>query len=101
MESKIADHVWDLAELLAGTNPMGSHSVFTVTEFARAGGGFLLRWSAVAGKTYRILRSGTVGFASFDVIASGLAGVAPVTTYNDTTISTVTTAQAFYRIEAE
>ena len=91
----------DAAEIAAGTDPLDSHSVFAVTEFARAGGGFLLRWSAVAGKTYRILRSGTVDFASFDVIASGVAGVVPVTTYNDTTISTVTTTQAFYRIEAE
>ena len=91
----------DFAELAAGTNPMNSHSVFAVTEFSRAGGGFLLRWSALSGKTYRILRSTTVDFASFDVIASGIAGVAPTTTYNDTTISTVTTPAAFYRIEAE
>ena len=91
----------DAAEIAAGTDPLDSHSVFAVTEFARAGGGFLLRWSAVAGKTYRILRSGTVDFASFDVIVSGIAGIAPVTTYNDTRISTVTTTQAFYRIEAE
>ena len=91
----------DFAELAAGTDPMDSHSVFAVTEFSRAGGGFLLRWSALTGKTYRILRSTTVDFASIDVIASGLVGVAPTTSYNDTTISTVTTPTAFYRIEAE
>lgn len=91
----------DLAEIVAGTDPMDNHSVFAVTEFFHAGGGFLLRWSALTGKTYRILRSATVDFASFDVIASGFVGVAPTTTYNDTTISTVTTPATFYRIEAE
>lgn len=91
----------DAAEIAAGTNPMDSHSVFALTEFSRAGGGFLLRWSALSGKTYRILRSTTPDFASFDVIASGLVGVAPTTTYNDTGISTVTTPAAFYRIEVE
>lgn len=91
----------DPAEVLAGTDPMDSHSVFAVTEFSRAGGGFLLRWSALSGKAYRILRSTTADFASFDVIASGIVGIVPTTTYNDTTISTVTTPKAFYRIEAE
>lgn len=91
----------DFAEAKAGTNPVDNRSVFAVTEFSRAGGGFLLRWSALTGKTYRILRSGTVDFASFDVIASGITGIPPTTTYNDTTISTATTPAAFYRIEAE
>ncbi len=91
----------DPAELAAGTDPSDSRSVFAVTEIAKAGGGFLLRWSAVAGKTYRVLRSSTPGFSSFDVIASGIVGGAPTTTYTDSTISTVTTPAVFYRIEAE
>ena len=91
----------DFAEARAGTNPVDSHSVFAVTEFSRGGGGFLLRWSALSGKTYRILRSTTPDFASFNVVASGLTGFAPTTSYNDTTINTVTTPAAFYRIEVE
>jgi hypothetical protein len=91
----------DAAEIAAGTDPMDNRSVFAVTELYRSGGGFLLKWTAVAGKTYRIIRSTTADFASFDVIASGLAGVAPTRTYTDTTINTVTTPAAFYRIEVE
>ena len=91
----------DPAEVAAGTDPMDNHSVFAVTEFSRAGGGFLLRWTALPGKTYRIIRSTTPDFANFDVIASGIAGVPPTTTYTDTTINTVTTPKAFYRVEVE
>ena len=101
MADSDGDGQTDAAEAKAGTNPMDSHSVFAVKEFSHAGGGFLLRWSALSGKTYRILRPPTVGFASFDVIASGIAGVVPTATCNDTTISTVTTPAAFYRIEVE
>ena len=90
----------DADEIAAGTNPLDSHSVFAVTEFSRATGGFLLRWSSVAGKTYHIVRSPTVDFADFDVIASGIVGLAPTTTFNDTTIP-AQTPQFFYRVEAE
>ena len=91
----------DGAEIAAGTDPMDNHSVFAATDVFRAGEGFLLRWSGLASKYYRVLRSTTVDFGNFDVIASGIPGVAPTTTYTDTTVGTVNTPTAFYQIRTE
>lgn len=91
----------DAAEIAAGTDPMDNRSEFAVTSIAQAAGGYQLRWNGIAGKTYRVQRSTDVTFAAFDVIASGIPGIAPATSYLDTTINTVTTPMAFYRIVME
>jgi hypothetical protein len=68
----------DWAELVAGTSPTNPASVLAITGIARnADGSVTLRWSGVAGRTYRVLRSATPGFDSFDVIATGWPGFPP------------------------
>ena len=53
-----ADGQTNLAEYLAGTNPVSRTSVFRITSLtAPAGGHVTLAWSGVAGKTYRISSS--------------------------------------------
>jgi hypothetical protein len=44
----------DGAEALAGTNPNNSSSSLRVTRTDLGGGGFLIEWDSVAGKTYRV-----------------------------------------------
>lgn len=46
-----------------------------------------------------MLRSATPEFASFDVVASGVPGVSPLTGFTDATINAGQTAGAFYRVE--
>lgn len=67
-----ADGQTDAAEIAAGTDPGDGRSVMTVLAFARAGNGVALRWTSVRGKSYRVLRARKPGFASYEVMASGL-----------------------------
>jgi len=41
------------------------------------------------------------GFAEFDVIASGVVPVVPLTSFTDTGIDAATTMKAFYRVQVE
>ena len=90
----------DAAEILAGTNPMDSGSVFAVTEFARANGAFALRWSGLNGRTYRVLRAVEPAFADYTVVAAGIPGVSPVTTFTDFNLP-AGASQMFYRVLVE
>ena len=94
------DGVSDAVELRAGTNTVGSASVFSVKHLTGNGDGSIsLWWTGRSGSTYRVLRSGTPEFASFDVLASAVPGVAPLTTFTDATVNAGQTAGAFYRVE--
>lgn len=91
----------DWAELVAGTNPANPASVLAITAIERnASGHVVLRWSGVAGRTYRVLRSATPGFESYEVLASGWPGLPPVTTFIDSTVGPSTIA-GFYRVVVE
>lgn len=91
----------DTAEAAAGTNPLDNKSVFAIREATRTTGTFTLRWSAKAGKTYRVHRSTSPDFASFDVISPAVAGLEPLTTYTDTTVGLLNSRTAFYRVVTE
>ncbi len=91
----------DYLKIAAGLDPMDSRSVFAVTGFSRVNGGFMLRWSSVRGKTYRVVRSSAADFASFDVLASGLVATGPASAYLDTATDPAATPRMFYRIELE
>jgi hypothetical protein len=74
----------DWAELVAGTNPANPSSVLAITAIERdAAGNVVLRWAGVAGRTYRVLRSATPGFESYEVLANAWPGNAPVTAFID------------------
>jgi hypothetical protein len=55
-----------------------------------------LRWWSQSGKVYRVLRSPDVGFANFDVIASGVPGSSSLTSFTDTNLVDAFT-NVFYR----
>jgi hypothetical protein len=91
----------DGSELIAGTGPRDPLSRLAITSAAWVPGGFVLGWSAVAGKTYRVVRSPTPGFESYDVTAAGVPAVVPETTRTDTTIDPGNEPRMFYRVEVE
>lgn len=88
----------DASELAAGTNPLANGSLLRVTSTVKSGGDFVLNWSGVAGKTYRVLRSQELGTSNFETLAFGVAGAAPTTTFND---PAPPQQRAFYWIEVE
>ena len=95
------DGINDADEISAGTNPLDPKSGFKVVAAQRlANGSFVLSWSAKVGKTYRVLRSTTVDFASFDVLAAGLEPATTTATYTDASLP-LGTPTAFYRVLTE
>ncbi len=96
------DGLSDGAEVAAGTGPLDPNSTFAVQQLAQApGGGLSISWEGQPGRTYRVLRSLTTDFAEFDVIASSIPAVLPLTTFIDLQINTQATTSAFYRIQVE
>jgi hypothetical protein len=63
-------------------------------------GSFVLSRPAVAGISYRVLRSTTPEFASFDVLAVGIEPAITPATYADATLPPGTST-AFYRVQTE
>jgi hypothetical protein len=91
----------DADEITAGTNALNPQSNFKIVATQRLPNGrFVLSWSAVAGISYRVLRSTTPDFASFDVLAVGLEPAITPATYTDPTLPPGTPA-AFYRVQTE
>lgn len=89
----------DASELAAGTNPLANGSVFRVTSVSRtAQGGFVLNWSGVSGKTYRVMRSQELGTGNFETLAFSVPATMPTTTYVDPNPPPI---KAFYWIEVE
>lgn len=89
----------DTSEFAAGTNPLASGSVFRVTSVSRSQlGGFVLNWSGVTGKTYRVLRSQELGSGNYETMAFSVPATMPTTTYTD---PSPPPGKAFYWVEVE
>jgi hypothetical protein len=94
------DGVPDWAEQIAGTNPNDPNSVFKAsTDLQPAlGGGLILKWSSVSGKSYSVLRSLNLS-QGFVPIATSLPATPPLNQVTDPTA--VIGGSYFYRIQVD
>ncbi len=94
------DGVPDWAEQIAGTNPNDPNSVFKAsTDLQPApGGGLILKWSSVSGKSYSVLRSLNLS-QGFTPVATALPATPPLNTVTDPTA--VIGGSYFYRIQVD
>jgi hypothetical protein len=92
------DGVPDWAELVAGTDPSNPNSVFKASTAIQPapGGGLIIKWSSVAGKTYSIHRTTNLGL-SFAALATNLPATAPQNQYTDAAATNA--GPYFYRIQ--
>lgn len=92
------DGVADWAELIAGTDPHDPDSVFKAsTDLQPApGGGLIIQWSSVPGKTYALHRTTNLA-QGFTPLATSLPATAPQNQYTDSTAIGV--GPYFYRVQ--
>ena len=95
------DGVPDGAEIAAGTDPRNPASRLAITSATFGPTGFTLQWPALTSRNYRVLRSATPGFESYENIGLALPGVSPVQSFIDTTVLPGQAAKMFYRVEIE
>jgi len=93
------DGMNNLQEYLAGCDPNDPTSALAFVDAQRKKTGeFVIRWSSVAGRYYRILRSQNL-LAGFVPIAQDVAATPPENRYTDATVSGK--GPYFYRVEIE
>jgi hypothetical protein len=91
----------DLSEYWAGTNPTNNVSFLGVVgnEVRTSGAAFIIRWSSVAGKTYRIERATNL-MAGFNAnVKTGITATPTMNTETDTTAGVE--GPVFYRVRLE
>lgn len=95
------DGMTQIQEFLAGTNPISAQSRLSVTSLIRPSStnNSTITWSSVPGKTYRVLRSSSLGSWSNNLPNSQLTALTGQTSlsYTDTTAAGV--PKRFYRVE--
>ncbi len=88
-------------EFLAGTDPMKASSCLAITGLtnnpAVAGGGFVVSWQSVSGKTYSVLAATNL-LTGFSALTNALRATPTVNVYTD---SVNGAAQKFYRVGVE
>ena len=88
-----ADGMINAAEIAAGTNPLDAGSIFKITSIKpAAGGGIIITWDAVAGKTYSIESKTNLNASTRTPVVSGLT----LGTYTDTNPGA---GNKFYRVK--
>ncbi len=92
------DGVPNWAEQIAGTNPNDRNPVFKASTHIQPapGGGLIVKWSSVAGKTYSIQRTTNLA-QSFAPLSANLPATAPLNQYTDS--GATGTGPYFYRIQ--
>jgi len=89
----------DATELLVGTDPLFNGSFFRVTDIHKGvTGGISLSWPGASGKTYRIRRSQALSTGNYEIIATGIPAVLPLTTFTD---PAPPAGRGFYWVEVE
>jgi hypothetical protein len=88
-------------EYLAGTDPMNASSCLAITGLtnnpAVAGGGFVVSWQSVTGKTYSVLAATNL-LTGFSTLTNALRATPTVNVYTD---SVNGAGQKFYRVGVE
>lgn len=95
------DGLSNLREFRAGTHPKNAQSVFAVVEVARVPAGLRLRWSSVAGKTYRVRRASTLleNPLSYMSLQANISATPPMNELTDSSVGAG--AMFFYLIEVQ
>ncbi|OGV42537.1 MAG: hypothetical protein A2X46_04530 [Lentisphaerae bacterium GWF2_57_35] len=76
------DRLWTWQEWLAGTDPTNRFSVLEALSPGQAlSGGFIVRWSSVAGRTYRIMQSTNLAGTGFQLVTNQLSATPSVNVY--------------------
>ena len=92
------DGMPDWAEALAGTNPNDANSVLRLSADVQLaqGGGLVIKWSSVAGKTYSVQRSSNLT-QSFTSLAANIPATVPLNQFTDHAATNA--GPYFYRIQ--
>jgi hypothetical protein len=91
------DGMSDSSEIQAGSDPNDPASCFAVSLTPLPSGGVRLTWQGKSGRHYRVNRCDRLGTGAYSTLATGVSGVEPQTTYEDTQGSSC----AFYWVEQE
>ena len=80
-----ADGMTNEAEQIAGTNPLSQASALRITSSSRpTGSSFVVTWSSVSGKTYRVQASNTLAAGSFADISGDIVATGASSSFTDT-----------------
>jgi hypothetical protein len=94
------DGVDDFSEVTAGTSPTSAASLLRISNFElRSDRSVQLMWPSVAGKKYRVVRSGDVARSEYLTVGSGLSATSPNNTFIDA--PPLNSNQVFYWVEVE
>ncbi len=86
------------SEFIAGTQPTNNGSLLESQGESPRGGGYVIRWPSVAGRTYTIRRWTNIVSGASMVLDSHIAATVPVNAYTDAPPSSV--AAYYYRVSA-
>ncbi|MEO7101043.1 MAG: autotransporter-associated beta strand repeat-containing protein, partial [Luteolibacter sp.] len=90
------DGMTNAQEFAAGTDPTNAASVLKVTNLAVSGNDFIVSFSTVSGKTYRVERSDTLEAGSWTTVQGNIAGTGGTVQVTDPGVATQ--SKRFYRI---